>query len=174
MPDRLRAALTAAVVIAGPLLSGCGSTSTPTTNPSPSVSAAGQTKAHFVAEAEVICSALSRQEVPLKARQESLKRLPSTSAAQAFVTLARQFVAYSQTADAKLHALPRPPGDTGAIARLLSNFSEEVADAGRIAIAAASQESPVGEVAEKALERSAAETTGLAGEYGMKLCMGGE
>lgn len=171
MPDRPRPALGLAIALAVVLLSGCGATSTQTAAVSASTPTAA-TKAHFIVQAEGICRTLTAQEKPLRARQESLERLPTASDDSAFVSLARQVVVISQAANSKLHKLPRPPGDAHAIEQLLTGFSEEVADATRIGDAAAAEESTPGEAAEEALKRSIAENGGLAEAYGMKLCIG--
>ncbi|MGA2454840.1 MAG: hypothetical protein ABSG93_15085 [Solirubrobacteraceae bacterium] len=178
MPGRPRAALGLAAGLATLLLAGCGSSGTRTvtvqaTAPSstPGVSA---TKAQFVAQAEAICRKLNAQEQPLKARQETLKGLPNSTAEKIFVSVARQVVTVSRAADGKLRALPRPAGDAHAIEQLLTGFSEEVADASEIADAAVSQENNLAEGAEQGLKRSVAENSAAAAEYGMKDCIGSE
>ncbi len=174
MPDRPRPSLGLAVVLAILLLSGCGTTSTPSAKVSVSTPRGGQTKARFIAQAEAICRTLSAQEQPLKARQESLKQLPTATAEKAFVSLAHQVVVISRAANNKLHALPRPPDDVQAIEKLLAGFSEEVAETTGIANAAVSQESSIGEAAERALKKSIATNSALADEYGIKGCTGSE
>lgn len=174
MPDRLKPALGLAVLLGVLLLSGCGRAGTQAPTVSAPTSTAMTTKAHFVAQAESICRNLSAQEKPLRARQESLKRLPTASAGSAFVSLVRRVVVISDAANSKLHALPQPPGDAQAIDKLLTGFSEEAAEVSSIADAAAGQESTVGEAAEGALKRSIADNSGLADAYGMKACIGSE
>jgi hypothetical protein len=178
MPDRLRPAHGLAVGLAVLLLSGCGTAGTRTATAHERVSASthrtAATKARYIAQAEAVCRALSTQEKSLKARQESLKGLPSASADKAFVSLARHVVALSRAAEGKLHALPPPPADVRAIDVLLTSFSEEIADATDIANAAANQESTIGEAAEGALKKSIADNTSLASAYGMKDCIGSE
>jgi hypothetical protein len=171
MPDRPRPALGLAVGLAALLLSGCGGSGTRT---GAAGASAATTKARFVAQAEAVCRALSAQEQPLKARQESLKGLPVAEADKAFVSLARRVVSLSRAAEGKLQALPRPPDDAQAIEKLLTSFSEETADANDIANAAASRESTLGEGAEQALRRSIAANSALADAYGMKACIGSE
>ena len=174
MADRHRAALGLAVILAASLLAGCGSSSTAGKTSSASTPAALSTRAHFIAQAGAICGTLNKQEQPLKARQESLKGQSSASAGDAFVSLARQFVAAARAANNKLDALPRPAADAQSIEKLLMGFSVEIGDASTIAVAAAKQESNLGEGAENSLRRSIARTAGLADAYGMKLCIGSE
>jgi hypothetical protein len=174
MADRHRAALGLAVILAAPLLAGCGSSSTAGKTASASTPAALSSKAHFIAQAGAICSTLNKQEQPLKARQESLKGQTNASAGDAFVSLARQFVDLARAAKNKLDALPRPAADAQSIEQLLMAFSEEIGDASTIAVAAAKQESNLGEGAENSLRHSIARTAGLADAYGMKLCIGSE
>jgi TolA-binding protein len=173
MPDRFRAALGVATALAALLLSACGTTSTPTATVSTSSPKTG-TKSQFIAQAEAICRTLSAHEKPLRARQESLKGLPSAVADRTFVSLARQVVALSRAADRKLVVLPRPTGDRQALEKLLTSYSAEAAAAATIADAAANEEGTVGEDAEAALKRSIAANSPLADAFGMKDCFGSE
>ena len=173
MPDRPRPALGLLVGLAVALLAGCGGGSaTRATSSAESPSAASAARASFVAHAEAICRTLSAQEQPLKARQESLKRLPSAAAADTeFVALVRQLVVLSRTADGKLQALARPAVDAQNIERLLTSFSQQLTEVTDVANAAAKQESAVGEAAVLALQRSIAQNIALAERYGMKACL---
>ena len=170
MPNRSRPALGLAMVLATVLLGGCGSSGKPATTEAAPGSAAGPTKAQFVAQAEVICRKLSAQEKPLEASQATLTG--SGSSANSFASLAHQVVELSQAAETKLKALPRPTADAAAIETLLASFTQDVADANALAQAAVKEESSAGEAAEGALRRSIADHGQLASEYGMKLCTG--
>jgi hypothetical protein len=175
MPDRLRAALGLAAGLLTLLLSGCGSTGTPTNThagESASSSGAHATKAHFIAQAEAICRTLSEQERPLRERQESLS-VDNASSDKAFVALARQVVSFSRAADVRLRALARPAEDR-ALEQLLTGFAQEIVDANDIAAAAASQSSTIGEDAQGSLRRSIAANSALADTYGMKDCIESE
>lgn len=172
MRDQLSGALGLVAIVAALVCTGCGSTSTPSSNAHRPTSTA--TKAQFVAHAERICSTLSQQEKPLKARQESLKQLPATAAAKAFVALVHQVVAFSQAASSKLQLLPQPPSDAQAIQKLLSSFSGETSDATDLAKAAASQEASTAEAVQDALRKSIANNRALAAAYGMQACIGSE
>jgi hypothetical protein len=178
MPDRRRAALGLLVGLAVALLAGCGGSSAPrhtTSASAESPSAASAARASFIAHAEAICRTLSAQERPLKARQESLKRLPSAAIADTeFVALVRQLVVLSRTADGRLRALPRPAGDAQNIERLLTSLSQQLTEVTDVANAAAKQESSVGEAAVFELRRSIAQTIALADRYGMKACVSSE
>jgi hypothetical protein len=177
MPTRSTPALGLAVLIGALLLSGCGSSSKSPSSSSTAaqaVSAAGgPTKAQFSAQAEAICRSLANSEKPLEAQQAALKSETATSSG-AFVSVARQVVALSRAADAKLHALPRPAAYAGPIGKLLAAFSEDVAYANDLAQAAAKEESDIGEAAERGLRRSITANSHLAGEFGLKLCTGSE
>lgn len=178
MRDRLRPALGLVASLIAMLVAACGgggaTNASIRANAPASAPDALPTKAHFVAQAQAICSALSAQEKPLKARQESLKGLPATSADTAFVALVHQLVTLSRVADAKLEALPRPAGDAHAIEKLLTGFSEETTEASAIAKAADNQESTLGEASEDALKRLIADNSVAANEYGMSDCIGSE
>jgi hypothetical protein len=178
MLDRLRPALGLAAGLATVLLSGCGSSGTGTTGAyaGQSASTAGvqATTAHFVAQAEAVCHTLSVQEQPLKARQESLKGVPTATSDKAFVSLARQVVTLSRATDEKLRALARPPAAGRAIEQLLSAFAEELVYATNIATAAANEENTPGEDAVNELRKSIAANSALAATYGMKDCIGAE
>jgi hypothetical protein len=178
MPARLRPALGLAAGLASVLLSGCGSSGTPTTSAhageSVSVTGTQSTKAHFVAQAEAACRTLTAQEQPLKARQNSLKGLSAEASDKVFVSIAREVVTFSRSADEKLRALPRPPADAHAIEGLLASFAQEITDTSDIAAAAANQNGTIGEDAEDALKKSIAANSTLAASYGMKDCIGGE
>jgi hypothetical protein len=174
--DRLKPAFGLAVLAVALLLSGCGSSSKPTTTSTTTASTAGpsSTKAQFVSQASAICSALSAEEKPLQAQQEKLKALPSPTIDTAFVALVRKVVTYSRAAESKLRALPRPTGDAHAIEQLLNAFAEETTDANGIAKAANLQEATLGELAAKDLQKSVAKNKALAAEYGMGDCIGSE
>lgn len=176
MPDRPRPAVGLLVGLAVALLAGCGGSSAPRDTPSgESPSAANAARASFVAHAEAICRTLGAQEQPLKARQETLKRLPSAAVADTeFVALVRQLVVLSRTADGKLRALARPAGDAQNIERLLTSFSQQLTEVTDVANAAAKQESAVGEAAVLELRRSIAQNIALAERYGMKACVSSE
>lgn len=174
MRDQLKGARGLVVVLACLLCSACGSSGTPTTSTPATRSASTASKAQFVAHAERICSTLSQQEKPLKARQETLKQLPPAVAEKAFVAIVRQVIALTRAAAGKLQTLPQPTGDTQAIHNLLSSFSEESSDATAIASAATGQEASSGEAVQGALRKLIADNRALAAEYGMKDCIGSE
>jgi hypothetical protein len=176
MRDQLKGALGLAAILAALLCAGCGSSSTPSTSTSSQASQSASTanKTQFVAQAERICSTLSQQEKPLKARQETLKRLPAGVAAKTFAALVHQVIAFSRAAASKLEMLPRPAGDTDAIKKLLSGFAGETSDAAAIGNAAASQEASTAEAVQYALRRTIADNRALAAEYGMADCIGSE
>jgi hypothetical protein len=178
MGAQLRRALGLAIAVPVLALAGCGSGGASTTTAHVTVSTSTQqvatTKARFIAQAEGICRALSAQEAPLKARQESLKGLPASTADKDFVSLVRQVVSLSRASIGRLRALPQPPADAAAIDRLLTGLTDETVDANGIAVAAAAQESNGGEDAEDALKRSIADDRSLAAEYGTKDCFGSE
>ncbi|MCW3020282.1 MAG: hypothetical protein JWN10_2590 [Solirubrobacterales bacterium] len=176
MADRLRRALGPLVVLAALTLTACGATSTPSSQaPSPAAATGARAaKARFIAQAQSVCRTLSAQEQPLKARQESLKRLPSAVADKEFVALVRQLAALSRAADGKLRTLARPAGDAQNIERLLTSFSQQLTDVADVANAAAKQESSVGEAAVMALRRSIAQSISHADRYGMKACVSAE
>jgi hypothetical protein len=178
MLGRLRPALGLAAGLAAVTVAGCGSSGAGTrgaqTGGSASSAGTQSTNASFVARAQTICRALSAQEQPLKARQESLKGLSTTASAKEFVSIAHQVVTLSHAADDKLQALARPPADTRAIEQLLSAFAREIVYATNIATAAANEENTPGEDAENELRRSIAANSALAATYGMKDCIGGE
>jgi hypothetical protein len=162
MPDRPRPALGLVVGVAL-LLAGCGTSSAPRdTTAGASASDASAARTSFVAHAQEVCRTLNAQEQPLKVRQESLKRLPSTVADKEFIALVNHLVALSRTAEGKLRALPPPAGDAHDIERVLTSFSQQLADVTEVASAAGKEESDVGEAAM------------LAQRYGMKACLSAE
>jgi hypothetical protein len=175
MLARPRPALGLLACVALALLAGCGSSATTRDTPTgASTSDASATRASFVAQAQAVCRTLNAQEQPLKVRQESLSRLPSTVAGKEFVALVRQLVALSHTAEAKIGALPRPAGDGRDIERLLTSFSQQLTDAAEVASAAGKEESDLGEAAVLSLKRSIAQNVALAQRYGMKACLSAE
>ncbi len=127
-----------------------------------------------MAQAQAICRSLSAAEKPLEERQAALKGEATSSSGATFVTIARQVVALSKAADAKLHALARPAADAVPISKLLASFSMDVAYADALAQAAAKEENDVGEAAERGLRRSIAANAQLAREYGVTMCTGAE
>ena len=176
MPDRLKPTFGLALLAVALLLSGCGSSSKPTTAASSTTpsAASSSTKAQFVSQASAICSALRAAEKPLQAQQEKLKALPSPTIDTAFVALVRHVVRLARAAESKLRDVPIPAGNAHAIEQLLNAFAEETTDANGIAKAANLQEATLGELAAKDLQKSVAANKALAGEYGMGDCIGSE
>jgi hypothetical protein len=168
-----RALAVACLLLVALLCTGCGASSKASTTAGAS-SAEASTKASFIAQAQHICSTLSTQERPLKARQEALKGLSAAAAAQAFVTLVRQLVAFSHAASAKLKLIPEPPASAGAIHQLLSGFAQETSAATALATAASKQESNTGETVQDALRSAIAHNRAAARQYGMSECIGAE
>jgi len=148
-------------------ISACGSSST--TSTASTAPAAVATQAQFIAQAASICAGVHSQEEPFKAREESLKNLPAATATPAFVSLVRQAAAISQAAGKRLRALPRP-AHAEAIEQLLDAYSEETADASKVATAAAEQENTLGQFAAESLARSIALHLASAKKYGMGDC----
>ncbi len=173
MPDRLRSALGLAIAAVALALAGCGAGKSTTTGSS-SAQGSQPTKAHFVAQATVICLALENQENALKARQEALKGLAPQSADTAFVALVGRLVADSRSAEHKLRALAAPPADARTVEGLVSALAEQAYYAEGIAKAASNQESALGETAEKDLKKSVERNSARAAEFGMKGCIGAE
>ncbi len=178
MPDRLTPALGIMLVLAALSLAACGgsggSSASDGASAAAPVTGSNATKTEFVAQAQAVCAALSTAEQPLKARQESLKGLPTAAADRAFVSLAHQLVALSSAASSKLHALAVPAADARPIRTLLSGFSEEIDDASDIATAAAAEDNSSGELAAKSIRRLIATYGSLADAYGMSDCIGSE
>jgi hypothetical protein len=177
MRDQLRPTLVLAASVLALLCSGCGSSD----SHDASVHAGAEstptgvaTKAQFIAQAQAICHTLSASEKPLKARQETLKSLPTATAGRLFVSLVDQVVKLARAADRKLEALPRPASESQAIDKLVAALTEEVNDAVSIADAARSEESSSGEASEEALKRSIAANVSSASSYGMKACFSSE
>jgi hypothetical protein len=177
MRDQLRLALVVVMIVAAMLCAGCGSSD----NHAASVHAGAEstptgvsTRAQFVAQAQAICQRLSASEKPLKARQETLKGLPTAAADRLFVSLVDQVVKLSRAADSKLEALARPTDDSQAISKLLAGLTEEINDAVSIANAARTEESNSGEASEEALKRSIAANSAAASAFGMHACFGSE
>src|ERR1700677_2608595 len=139
MAGQLRPALVLLASVLTVLCAGCGASNSHVASVhagAESTPTGVSTRAQFVAQAQQICQTLSAQEKPLRARQETLKSLPTATADKLFVSLVDQVVTLSRAAERKLAALPRPPSDARAISKLLAGFSEEIKDAGAIANAA--------------------------------------
>jgi hypothetical protein len=181
----IRSSSALATGLAALAATGCGSTSTKTGPAHTATSAAAlethtatdhlsqrPTKAQFIGEADAICRTLKSEQAPLKARVRALnassENLPA--AYKALAPLLRQSVGFARTADSKLQALPKPPGDAGRIEKLLTGYSEEAADVTNFADALGKEERGAWEASEKALAKALARDRGLARGYGFKVC----
>jgi hypothetical protein len=145
----------------------CGGTSSTTATGTAPRATASQTQ--FIAAATSICAGVHTQEEALKTREESLKNLPAATATPTFVSLVRQATAIAQTAEKRLRALPRP-ARAEAIEGVLDAYSEEAAEAGKVATAAAHQENTFGQYAAEALARNIALHLASAKRLGMGAC----
>jgi hypothetical protein len=172
MVDSSRAALGLLIALAALAVSGCGGASTKTS--SAAASSASVSPARFVTAASTICEGVRRQLQPLKARQESLKKLPAAAGAREFVALAHEVATIARAAEAKLQALPRPSADASAIEQVLQAYSAQATDASNLAIAAAHQESTPGEDFAGAIAKSVALHGAAAKRLGMGGCFGVE
>jgi len=168
MADRSRAAFGLVFALAALGMSSCGSTSTK--EASATGSSALATPTQFIAQASSICQDVRTREEPLKAREESLRKLPVAAAGVAFASLAREAATISRAADERLRTLPRPRVDSQAIQQLLQAYSEEATDASSIANAAAREENSIGEAVAGALAKSIALHSALAKRLGMGGC----
>lgn len=168
-----RAALGLAAALAGIGAAGCGSTSSHPASGAPTA-ATRQAEARFIAGAQAICRAVSAQQKPLRARQESLKSLPPAVSDRDFVALADEVVTLSSSAYTHLSALPRPAGERAEIEKLLAAYQGQTRDAANLAYAVAHKEDPVGEAAAGALKHSIEVNAHEAARLGMGACMEGE
>jgi hypothetical protein len=152
---------------------GCGSPGTPSAGVHAGTSAGtptpGATTAHFIAAADTICRALHSQQLPLNARVQALTQ--DTAAARVQLqALLRQSVTFARAADAKLQALPRPPGDATAIDKLLTGYDQEAAEVASLADSLTKEEPEKQRFASGSLERTTASDRKLAQSLGMKAC----
>jgi hypothetical protein len=168
MASRPTAAFGLAAMLVACVVSGCGGTSSHGSSASPAARAAQQ---RFVAQATSICRGVRAEERPLRAREEALKGQPLGAAEKAFVSLARQAAAIAHAADERLRALPRPSGNSQAIAQVVQAYGEQASDASEIAHAAAVKEGAGGESASVALSRSIATHLASAKSLGMGACL---
>jgi len=161
-------------------VAGCGSTSKPSVGATTGTSAgtptrvtsippAGATTARFIAAADSICRALRSQQQPLNARAQALTQETASARAQ-LQALLQQSVVYARAADAKLQALPRPPGETAAIDKLLAGYDYEATEVSSFADILTKQEPEKQRSVLGSLERSTATDRALAKSLGLKVC----
>jgi len=176
---RHSAVLTILVALA---VAGCGSTGKPSSSATTGTSAgtptrvtsaaappAGATTARFIAAADSICRALRSQQQPLNARAQALTQETASARAQ-LQALLQQSVVYARAADAKLQALPRPPGETAAIEKLLAGYDHEATEVSSFADILTKQEPEKQRSVLGSLERSTATDRALAKSLGLKVC----
>ncbi len=152
---------------------GCGSTGTPSVSVHAGTAAgaptSGATPARFIAAADEICRALRSRQQPLNARVQALTQETATARAQ-LQALLRQSVVFARAADAKLQALPRPPGDAATIDKLLAGYHKEAAEVMSFADTLTKGEPEKQRFAMGSLERTTASDRTLAESLGMKAC----
>jgi hypothetical protein len=161
------------MTLAAMTAAGCGSTSKPgvstTTGTSAGAPTPGATTARFIAAADGICRTLRSRQQPLNARAQALTQ-ETTAAKGQLQALLRQSVVYARAADAKLQALPRPPGDAAAIDKLLTGYDQEAAEVSSFADVLTKGEPEKQRFALGSLERTTASDRTLAGRLGMRVC----
>jgi hypothetical protein len=153
---------------------GCGSTSAPSVSVHARTAAGTSTSdvatAHFIAAADGICKALHSQQQPLNARVQALTQETAAARIQLQALLTRSVV-YVRAADAKLQALPRPPGEATAIEKLLTGYDREAAE---VTSFASKLEPERQRFASGSLERTTESDRKLAEGLGMKVCAASE
>jgi hypothetical protein len=131
------------------------------------------TRAHFVAAADEICQTLHSRQRPLEARVHTLTEdTPGTR--KLLEVLLRQSVTFARAADARLQALPRPPGDATAIGKLVTGYVHEAAEVTSYTEALSKQEPEKQSFASGSLERTTASDRALAEGLGMTVCAASE
>jgi hypothetical protein len=152
---------------------GCGSTSAPSVSVHARTAAGTSTSdvatAHFIAAADGICKALHSQQQPLNARVQALTQETAAARIQLQALLTRSVV-YVRTADAKLQALPRPPGEATAIGKLLAGYDQEAAEVTSFADSLTKLEPERQRFASGSLERTTESDRKLAEGLGIKVC----
>jgi len=133
----------------------------------------GAATAHFIAAADEICQALHSQQEPLNARVQALTQDTAAARIQLQALLTRSVV-YVHEADAKLQALPRPPGEATAIGKLLAGYDQEAAEVKSFASSLTKLEPERQRFASGSLERTTESDRKLAEGLGMKVCAASE
>jgi inorganic triphosphatase YgiF len=159
-----------AVALVAFLLAGCGSSSTDTvTVKKPAASAAA--RAAFVAKADVICGKLKDAEAPLEARAAALEEASeSASRRTALASVMRRAVSMARSANARLAAIPRPPGSEPTVAKLLAGYSEEANELAKLADAIEAVDGPGIQSARANLAKAKASGRELGQQVGLKVC----
>jgi outer membrane murein-binding lipoprotein Lpp len=156
---------------------GCGSTSAPSMSvhagTATGTPTSGAATAHFIAAADEICQALHSQQEPLNARVQALTQDTAAARIQLQALLTRSVV-YVHEADAKLQALPRPPGEATAIGKLLAGYDQEAAEVKSFASSLTKLEPERQRFASGSLERTTESDRKLAEGLGMKVCAASE
>ncbi len=151
---------------------GCGSTHAPSVYVHAGTAAGTPTSgatARFIAAADEICQALHSRQEPLNARVQGLTQ--DTAAARTQLqTLLRQSVTFVRAADAKLQALPRPPGEATTIEELLTGYDHEAAEVTSFADSLTKLEPERQRFASGSLERTTESDRKLAEGLGVKVC----
>jgi hypothetical protein len=146
---------------------GCGSTGTQSTSSATSTS--GATSAQFVAAANSICRALHAQQSPLNTRSQALtEENPATR--RALLALLAQSITFAHAADAKLRALPQPPGERAKINLLLAGYDHEAQEVTSYEEALSKQEPEKQRYASGSLEGTTGADLVLARSLGLTDC----
>jgi len=154
-------------------LSGCGAsahTATVGTStgqaPTPAAS-----PAVFIAKADAVCAALKQREASLTQRFTSLAG-SSAAEEREGAPIMRGIVRLARAADARFAAIPVPPQDASAVARLLTGYSEEATDLNKAAAGFESHEQVTWEAALGALTKAELSGHRAALGLGLKKCGG--
>jgi len=165
-------ALALAVALAGcgsGAAAGGGSSVPAAPTPGTAAPAGPATRTQFISRADAICTALAAQQAPLQQRSLGLSR-ESPSARKQLAALSAQTVKLALAADAKLAALPRPPGEAGTIENLLSGYDQEARDVSELTQGLKDNESSLEETAVGSLNRAATHDRSLARQLGLSAC----
>jgi hypothetical protein len=127
------------------------------------------TTERFIAGADAICRTLHSQQEHLNARVQALTHETAAARAQ-LQALIRQSVVLAGAADAKLQALPQPPGEATAIDTLLAGYAREAAEVSSFAGTLTNQELERQRFFSGSLERTTASDRKLAESLGLKVC----
>jgi hypothetical protein len=166
----IRLSFAVAVALAALLLAGCGSSSTDTATVNGSANAAAA-RAAFIAHADAVCAKLKHAQAPLTARAGALEEASeSASRRSALARTMRRAVTLARAANAKLAAIPRPPGSEPTIAKLLAGYSQEATDLEKLADAIEAVDGAGIQSARAELAKAKASSRELGQQVGLKVC----
>jgi hypothetical protein len=160
-------------VIAGGLISGCGSSASKSSNRIPSTSKSlVQTKVSYIGQIDEICKHGNAEEAPIAKEAERIihEHLGAAKEAEDLAPVFERAASLDRRFNARVRAVPEPSGEAAILGKIAAGHEDEAVGAERRANLLRHYDAATFEVATKEIEEEQARLFALEQGYGFKVC----